>query len=283
MDLIYSFLESIIPFSWIQYDFMKNALLALILLAPLYAILGTMIVSNGMAFFSDALGHSALSGIALGIMFGANGFSYFSLIFAIVFAVLLNIIKRSGFSSADTVISVFSSLGIALGLVLLSTGGSSISKYQNLLIGDVLSITPDEILYVLIVLAVVLVFWFLFFNRLSAISINPSLAKSKGFNVFLTDTVFVVIISVIVMISIRWVGTLIINALLILPAASSRNISSNLREYHFYSLVFSVFSCISGLIFSYCNNLATGPVIVVILALIFFMTFIFRKRLRADQ
>lgn len=272
MDVIYNILETIIPFSWIKYDFMKNALLAIMIITPLFGILGTMIVNNRMAFFSDALGHSALTGVAIGIVLGVSNTNISMVVFAVIFAIVLNKIKRRNTISTDTIISVFSSLSIALGLVILSKGGN-FSKYSALLVGDILSITPKEILLLLLIFMITLIFWYLGFNKLHAISMNETLAKSKKINVKFIDNVFVIIIALIVMLSIKWVGILIINALLILPAASSRNISSNMREYHLFSVMISIFSGILGLILSFYNSTATGPTIVIIASILFFITF----------
>ncbi|MDE6872973.1 MAG: metal ABC transporter permease [Lachnospiraceae bacterium] len=275
MQTIYRWMEAVLPFDYIQYDFMKNALLAVLIITPLFGILGTMIVNNRMAFFSDALGHSALTGMAVGVIFGVTDAGLSMVIFAAVFALLLNKIRHSGIAANDTVISVFSSLSTALGLVILSRGGS-FSKYSALLVGDILSITPAEILRLLIILAVTLLFWTFAFNKLHAISLNASLAKSKRIRVALIDNIFVVLIAVIVMLSIQWVGILIINALLILPAAASRNMAANMREYHLFSVLLSVFSGILGLILSFYLDMAAGPMIVVVASLLFFVTLLVR-------
>jgi zinc transport system permease protein len=275
MELIYKILESVLLFKWVEYDFMKNALIAILIITPLFGILGTMIVNNRMAFFSEALGHSALTGMAIGVLFGIMDTNLSMVLFAIVFALVLNKIKRRKTVSTDTVISVFSSFSTALGLVILSRGGN-FPKYSGLLVGDILSITPKEIVLLIIVFFITLVFWIFAFNKLHAISINETLAKSKGIHAALIDHIFVVIIALIVMLSIKWVGILIINALLILPAAASRNIAVNMREYHLFAVLISIFSGITGLILSYYNSTATGPTIVIIAALIFFLTLILK-------
>lgn len=279
MRIIYNIMEAILPFSWVEYDFMKNAFLAILIITPLFGVLGTMIVNNRMAFFSDALGHSALTGVAIGTVLGVTDINVAMLIFAILFAYLLNKIKRKKTVSTDTVISVFSSLSMALGLVILSKGGE-FAKYSALLVGDILSITVDEIGMLLIILVITLCFWFLAFNKLHAISVNEALAKSKQINARVIEDFFSIIIAIIVMSSVRWVGILIINALLILPAAASRNISDNIREYHLFSVMISIFSGIAGLIISYFIGTATGPTIVIIAAAIFFITSVFRPLIK---
>lgn len=276
MNIIYEILEKLLPFSWVNYDFMKNALLAIIIITPLFGILGTMIVNNKMAFFSDSLGHSALTGIAIGILFGINDINISMVLYAIVYALLLNMIKRKRTLSTDTIISVFASFSMAIGLMVLSMGGN-FSQYSNLLVGDILSITPKEILYLLVTFIITISFWLLAFNKLHAISINESLARSKDINIRLLDNLFVVIIAIIVMLSIKWIGILIINALLILPAAASKNIASNVREYHLFSVIISIFSGIVGLISSYYINTATGPTIVIVVSIFFFMTYMAKR------
>ena len=276
MDAIYAVLEFLLPFEFIDYTFMKNALLAILLITPIFAILGTMIVNNKMAFFSDALGHSALTGIAIGMLLGISNINISMIIFAVAFALLLNFIKNKTTYGADTIISVFSSIAIALGLAILAQTGS-FNKYSSYLVGDILSITPSEILYLFITFIAVILFWYFMFNKLNVISINKTLAKSRGINTKLIDNIFVILIAVIVMISIRWIGILLINSLLILPAAASRNVAKSMRSYHLLSVIFSVFSGITGLILSYYWNIPTGPMIVIISGIIYFVTFVIGK------
>ncbi len=262
--------------SFLSYDFMKYALIAILIISPLFGILGTMIVSRKMAFFSDALGHSALTGIAIGVVCGAKNTNVAMIIFAIVFALALNEISRKVAASNDTIISVFSSASLAVGLVILSKGGT-FGKYSAMLVGDILSITKSEILYLVIIFVITLCFWLIFGNQLQAISLNKTLARSRHMKIRALEDIFAVLVALVVMVSIKWVGILIINSMLILPAASSSNISSNLREYHFFSVVFACFSGIAGLITSYYTNVATGPMIVIVAAVIYFGTYIYAK------
>ena len=265
--------------SWLSYDFMRNALVAVAIITPLFGIMGTMIVNKKMAYFSDALGHSALTGIAVGVVCGMRDTTVSMVIFAIVFSLLLNKIGSMNTASTDTIISVFSSCSVAIGLAILSKGGN-FSKYSSILVGDILSISHKEIVYLVLIFIVTLVFWLVGFNRLNAICIHQTVAKSKGIPVSLFNNLFAILVALIVMLSIKWVGILNINALLILPAASSRNISENMREYHLFSIVFSLFSGVLGLVVSYYTNVATGPMIVIIASVIYFSTFIYGRKLK---
>jgi zinc transport system permease protein len=275
MELYYTWMQQTLPFEWAQYDFMLNALLAVLLVTPLFGILGTMVVNNRMAFFSDAIGHSALTGIPIGVLLGMQDPLAAMLAFAIILAIGISMVKANGKSSPDTIIGVFSSTAVALGIVILSRGGG-FAKYSNFLIGDILSISSQQILILTAVLLMVLLFWGGFFNQLLLVSINPSLARSRGVNVRGTEIAFSIITSVVVTISIQWVGILIINSLLVLPAAAARNVAVNMRQYHLTALLIAVISGLSGLVLSYYWDTATGATIV-LCASIFFILSLFLK------
>jgi len=264
---------------FLNYTFIKNALIAILLASPIFAIIGTMIVNNKMAFFSDALGHSALTGIAIGMLLGISNANISIVIFAIVFALILNYVKNKTSYGTDTIISVFSSIAMAIGLALLGRMGE-FNKYSNYLVGDLLSISKQELVYLAIAFVLVIIFWIFTFNKINAISVNKMLAKSKGINVTLVDNLFSVVTAIIVMISIRWIGILLINSMVILPAASSRNISKDMREYHTNAIIIALVSGVLGLIISYYLNVPTGPMIVIILGIVYLFTFLLRKILQ---
>jgi zinc transport system permease protein len=277
LDLWYKLVDILLPFEWTSHIFMKNALLAVILVTPLFGILGTMVVSNRMAFFSDSLGHGAFTGIAIGAIIGLVNPIWAASLFSVIFAVVITIIKNKSRTSTDTIIGVFSSTAIALGLVIMSYSGS-FNKFSSYLIGDLLSITSTEILLLGFVFFAVIILWVFIFNKLLMISINQSLAASKGVNTLLIEILFTATIAVVVTISIQWVGLLIINSLLVLPAAAARNVTGNVRCYHFVSVVIALFAGISGLVASYYINTATGATIVLVAAVMFFVTFSLRNR-----
>ncbi len=274
MDFIYSILGSL-PFSWLEYDFMKNAFLAVLLITPLFGLLSTMVVSNRMAFFSDSLGHGAFTGLAIGAVVGIISPMQSLILFSVIFALLITWIKNKSSASTDTIIGVFSSTGIAVGLMMMSYGGG-FNKFSNYLIGDVLSITPQELGSLLLVLIMVFVLWGIMFNKLLVLSINQSFARSRGIDVMLTEGIFAAMVAVVVAISIQWVGLLIINSLLVLPAAAARNVSNSVKQYHAVSIGSAMISGISGLILAYHFNMAAGATIVVISALIFFVTLLLK-------
>ncbi len=277
MSLWYTICNAI-PLEMLQWDFMKNALLALLLMAPLFGILSTMIVTGHMSFFSDALGHSAFTGIALGSIFGIAAPTWAAVLFSVVFALLFSYIRRGSNQAADTLIGVFSSGAVALGILVATLGGGSFTKYNKYLIGDVLSITPGEIGLLALVLVGILVFWSLYANRLTLTAVYPQLASSRGIPVAASQTLFTVAIAVVVTLSISSMGLLILNSLLVLPGAASRNIARNQKQYHLFSVLFALVAGLLGLAISYGFGCSAGAAISLVLTGIFTLTYFFRGR-----
>ena len=280
MELWYSVL-SVLPFEWAQPGqmyFMKHALLAVLVISPLFGILSTMVVHSKMSFFSDALGHSAFTGMAIGALCGFNEPTWAAVLFALVFALLFNLVRRNSALASDTVIGVFSSSAVALGIFLSTLGGRSFTKFNNLLIGDILSVEPGKIGLLAIILVLVVALWAISFNDLMLSAIHPALADSRGVKVFWQETLFSMAIAVVVTVSMTWIGLMVINSLLVLPAASARNVARNMGQYHLISLLGAILSGIAGLMTSYYIGASAGASITLYLAIWFLITFISRKK-----
>ena len=279
MEILYKAIESMLPFTWAKYDFMKNALWAVILITPVFALIGTMVISKHMAFFSDVLGHSALTGVAIGVILGLGDPTVSMVALGVLLAIAVVIFKGTTQAASDTVLGVFFAMVVALGIVILSRGGG-FTKYTSYLIGDILAVSQKQILILAVITISVFIYWVIFGNRIALVSVNSSLAGSRGINVLLMEISFAVLVAVIVALSIRLVGILIINSLLILPAAASRNISRNMHNYTMWAIVISLTSGITGLIVSYYWGTASGATIVLFAAFLYCLTAIFRKKLK---
>lgn len=274
---IWNALWDALPIEMLHWDFMKNALLAILIMTPLFGLLSTMVVTGKMSFFSDALGHSAFTGIAIGAICGFGSPTWAAVLFSVAFSLLFSFVRSRSSHAADTLIGVFSSAAVAFGIFITTLGGGSFTKYNTYLIGDILSVTPTQIGALALVLAAVLVFWFLFANRLTLATIHPQLASSRGMPAAVLQTVFTTAIAVVVTLTLSSVGLLILNSLLVLPGAAARNVSRNLRQYHGFSVLFALIAGISGLTLSYYLGSSAGAAISLTLALIFAVTFCFRK------
>ena len=250
-----------LPFEWAQYDFMHHALLAILLITPLLAVMGCLVINNHMAFFSEAMGHSALTGVALGALLGLGNPSVVIIGFAVILALGMFLLRRYSALPADTSIALVMAFVVALGVVLLSRGGG-FAKYSRYLIGDILTITPWELGGLTVLTVIAGLVWVFLFNAFFFVSVNRSLASSRGLPTALLEALFAVLVAVVVSVSIPWVGLLVINSMLILPAATARNLAWNTRRYVIGSVAVSLLSGVLGLICSYYWNTATGATIV---------------------
>ena len=280
MNIWYALVD-LLPFEWAEsgsYFFMKNALLAVLIISPLFGILSTMVVQSRMSFFSDALGHSAFTGIAIGTLCGLGDPMWGAILFAAAFALLFTYVRRHTNLASDTVIGVFSSTAVALGIFIATLGGGSFTKFNALLIGDILSVEPAKIGLLAVLLVVVIVLWVCAYNHLMLSAVHPALADSRGIKVFWQEALFSMAIAVVVTVSMTWVGLMVINSLLVLPAAASRNLARNLRQYHLFSVLGALAAGIAGLMTSYYCEASTGACITLYLAIYFAVTFCFRGK-----
>jgi len=272
-------MDAILPFDIFRYDPMKNALLMLLLLTPLLALLGTMAVNRRMAFFSDALGHSALAGAGLGMLLGVQNNLISMIVFGVIWAILISRINRTGSASADTIISVFSSTGIAVGLLILSREGK-FAKYSSMLSGDAMAVQPGELMVLLIALPLGILAWAFLYNRLLLTAVNPALAQSRGIPTKWVEYAFAALLAVAVMLSIKWVGVLLINALLILPAAAARNISRTARQHALFSVLIGLFCGVAGLVAAWYLDTGVGAAVVLCAAVVYAVTLPLRRLTR---
>ena len=273
-------LVSWLPFEWAAPDtmlFMKNALLAVLVVTPLFGLLSTMVVESRMAFFSDALGHSAFTGMAIGALCGLTQPVGAAVVFSVVIALLFTLVRQKTHIASDTAISVFSSAAVALGIFLSTLGGQSFTRFNNLLIGDILSVAPGEIGLLALILLGLLVLWVTSFNQMMLSSVHQALADSRGIHVVCKHFLFTAAIAVVVTITMTWVGLLVINALLVLPGAAARNVARNVPQYHLISVLGGIFCGIGGLMVSYYFGASTGASITLLLALWFFLTLLIKR------
>lgn len=279
MNVLYAVVDAVLPFEWLSPAFMKNAFFALIAAGPLFGLLGNFVVANRMAFYSDAIGHSALAGVAIGVLLGFHNPTGAMIFFSMILGMTIVAVKNTGKESSDTIIGVFSSTAVALGIVILSAG-SNFSHYQKYLVGDILSVRPLEIVLLFMALVVLFVVWIFFYNKMILVNVHHDFAKSRGVATNAIEMLFSLVTAAVVALSIQWTGLLVINSLLVLPAASARMVSRGAGQTLFLSVLISLFSGIVGLAFSYYAGAASGASIVLVNAAVFVACFaikFFRK------
>lgn len=234
MSIWYALVD-LLPFQWAEPGsmlFMKNALLAVLIISPLFGLLSTMVVENHMAFFSDALGHSAFTGIAIGTLCGFIDATWCAVILAVVFALLFTWVQQKTKLASDTIIGVFASTAIALGIFVSTLNGHSFTKFNSLLIGDILSVSPGKIAILAVILLLVLILWAARLNQLALTAVYPILADSRGIRTGLLEALFNCAIAIVVTLSLSWVGLLVINSLLVLPGSRRQKHRAKYETVH---------------------------------------------------
>jgi len=261
MITFWSELAGLLPFEWAHYGFMQNALLAVLLVTPILALLGCLVVNNQMAFLSEAMGHSTLTGLAIGVLLGLREPMASVIGFAVVLGILMFLMRRYSAAPPDTAIALVMACVVSLGVVLLSRGGG-FAKFSSYLIGDILTISPRGILGLAGLLVLILLVWVFLFNSLFFVHLNRPLAASRGFPVRRMELFFTILVAVVVATAMPWVGLLVINSMLIIPAATSRNLARNTRQYILLAVIVGILCGILGLVSSFYWDTATGATIV---------------------
>lgn len=275
-EIIYNLIDFLFPFDFLSMEFMKNAFLGILIAAPMLGLLSTMVVNQKMAFFSDAIGHSALTGIGIGVLLGFSNHTLSMLILAVILGMLIAYFSYKHQETTDTIIGIFSAGTVALGTMLLSRNGN-FNQYTHYLIGDLLSIQLEDLMVLILVSIVVLVFWYFIFNDLVLTSLNVSLANSRAIHTLRLQMFFTCIVAVVVVLCIPWIGVMLINAFLILPGAISRNVARNMRQYHLYSIFFALFSGLVGLWLAYVLGTSAGATIVVVMTICYIATSLVKR------
>lgn len=257
-------LLSWLPFESMQPRFMRQALLGLLLLCPMTAMLGVQVLNFRMAFFSDAVGHSAFAGVAVGLILGAPP-RLSMLLFGVAVGLLVMAVRRKSGLSADAAIGIVFSAVVAFGLAVVSRAASVAREMEQFLYGDILTVSPGEIVILFLLLCALVFFQYFGSNRLLAIALSPLMSRVSGTNVAFWQYLFAALLALVVMFSVRAVGVLLVTALLIVPAAAARNIARDMRGMFWWSIAISVASGCLGLWFSAQEWLATASGATIIL------------------
>ncbi len=265
------------------YEFVVNALLCSIVIGPLLGCVGTMIVAKRMAFFSQAIGNAALTGVAIGVLIGdsytAPYVSMFS--FCLLFGIVLNYTKPRTRMSADTLIGVFLSISLAVGasLVLYVSARVNTHILESVMFGSILTVSDLDMNVLLVVTIITLVVGLPLYNKMLLGSLNPSLAQVRGVNVQAIEYVFIVLVTLITVACVKIIGAVLVEALLLIPAAAARNLCRTLRSFVYTTMVLATLSCIGGIWIpmQWDIPVPSGGAIVILAAFFFILTTIIRN------
>lgn len=262
---VYELVAQLLPFDCLQARFMQQAFLGLLLLAPMAAVMGIMVVNFRMAFFADAISHSAFAGVALGLLFAVDP-NWTMPAFGLLVGLGIMVMQRSSGLSSDTVIGVFFSAMVAFGLAIVSRDRTLARDLQRFLYGDILTISDGQILFLLLLFVALMSFQVISYNHLLYIGLNPTLAKAHRIRVAIHQYIFTGLLALIVMFAVQAVGVLLVTAMLIVPAAAARNLARSAGAMFWWALLISISSSASGLIISAQDwaRTATGATIILV-------------------
>lgn len=279
LPAVHTAMRQLLPFAWTQDAFILNALLECILLAPVCAAMGVQVVNFRMAFFSDAISHSAFAGVAIGFVLNeamrrSGGLLFDPRIALVLFGILVGFgiayVRRRTDLSNDTVIGVFFSSVVALGLAIITTSQARTSEFQTYLYGDILTLDAADLALSAILAVVVTVFMLLSFNGMTLVGLNAEMAHSRGVRVRLYDYLFSLLLALVVTASIRTAGILLVTAMLVVPAATARNLARTAGGMFRWALLIGLLSGVIGTLASArIVEISTGAVIVLTAALLF--------------
>lgn len=273
-----------LPLSF-QYAFVINALICGLIIGPLLGAVGTMVVAKRMAFFSQAVGNAAMTGVAIGVLLGESYTEpYVSMFgFCLLFALALNYTKNRTELSSDTIIGVFLAISLAVGASLLLFVSARVNTHilEAVLFGSVLTVSPTDINVLLVVAALVAGLGIPLFNRMLMGSLNASLATARGIPVVMLEYVFVVMVTLITVACLKIVGAVLVEALLLIPAAAARNVTRSVGGFVFLSMAFATFSTVAGIMIpmEFDLPIPSGGAIVMVAAIIFVLTIVARSLL----
>ncbi|NIF15554.1 metal ABC transporter permease [Pantoea sp. Cy-639] len=259
----------------LAYGFVVNALLAGLMIGPVLGGLGTLVVVKRFAFFSEAVGHAALTGVAIGILLGEPYTGPYGSLFGycLLFGLLLNFLRNRTGLSPDTLIGVFLSVSLALGasLLLMLAGKINVHILENVLFGSVLTVSAQDLLVLGVVALLVLGLALPLYNRIMLASFNPQLAAVRGVAVKTLDYLFVVLVTLVTVAAVKVIGAILVGALLVIPAAAARLVSQSLKGFFCLAVLIATLSTLLGILLPIMFDLPvpSGAAIILVAGLCF--------------
>jgi zinc transport system permease protein len=263
LSALYDLLGRLLPFDCLKARFMQQALVGLLLIAPMTAAMGVQVINFRMAFFADAISHSAFAGVALGLIFAVSP-QWTMPVFGLLVGLAIMAMQRRSALSTDTVIGVVFAGVMAFGLAIVSRDANVARDLQRFLYGDILTIGDAGILTLAALFVAVMGFQVWSYNRLLYVGLNPAVAQAHGVRVAGYQYAFAALVALVVMLSIWAVGVLLVTALLIVPAAAARNLARCAGAMFWWAILVSATSAVTGLLISAQDwaRTATGPTVV---------------------
>jgi zinc transport system permease protein len=260
-----------------DYDFMQRAFVAGLFIAVLASISGNFVVLRRYSLMSETLAHSALVGVAVGLVAGYNPL-WVAVIVAIASAWLIEYLRSEFSLYSDAILAIILSGSLAVAVIIVSLGGAFNNSLFSYLFGSILSVTNEDVMTIVIVGSISLLFLLLFSKELYFIAYDEEVAQTSGVKVRFLNFLLVTVVAIIIALSIRVVGSLLIGALMVIPTVAALQYRVGFRNTMLISLFFALFSVIFGMSLSYYYSLPSGATIVLSIIVIFIISLIINKK-----
>ncbi len=260
---------------FLKYPFMREALAMGLVLGVLLSLMGLFVVTRGMSFFSNFIAHSAILGGALGLISGIEP-TVFLIVFSLLVAFAASAVWNAFPLSRDTVLGVFFGVTVALGIILIAVKGLGQQSLVQFLLGDILLIRPVDIWLSSGLLVVFLVFFAINRRQLIKSAFIPEISEAEGLNVKLYDYSLIALIAVTIALSIKLIGVILANAMVVIPAAAAKVVSRSFRQFMFTAPLIGVASFAGGIVMSFYLNLPSGPSVIAAASACFVLALVFR-------
>ncbi|WP_408022835.1 metal ABC transporter permease subunit [Streptococcus halichoeri] len=253
------------------YHFLQNALVTAIVIGIVSGVVGCFIILRSMSLMGDAISHAVLPGVAVSFILGIN-FFIGAIIFGILASVMITYIRENSVIKGDTAIGITFSSFLALGVILIGVANSSTDLF-HILFGNILAVQDSDKWITIIVSIIVIALVVLFFKELLLTSFDPILATSMGINVRFFHYLLMILLTLVAVTAMQSVGTILIVAMLITPAATAYLFVNSLKTMVLLSACLGALTSVLGLYIGYTFNIAAGSSIVLTAALIFLICF----------
>jgi len=260
-----------------EYEFMQRAFIAGLFIATLASISGTFVVLRRYSLMSETLAHSALVGVAVGLVGGYNPL-WVAVIAAVLSAWLVEYLRSSFALYSDAILSILLSGSLAIAIIIVSLGGAFNNSLFSYLFGSILSVSSEDVKTIVIFGSISLAFLLLFSKELYFIAYDEEVAKTSGIRVKFLNFLLVTVVAIIIALSIRVVGSLLIGALMVIPTVAALQYRVGFRNTMLISLFFALFSVIFGMSLSYYYSLPSGATIVLSVIAIFIISLIINRK-----
>jgi zinc transport system permease protein len=261
----------------LEYEFMQRAFIAGILIAILASVSGTFVVLKRYSMIGETLAHSSLVGVAVALVAGSNPL-WVAILFSLIAAWLIEFLREHFELYSDSVLSILLSGSLALAVVIVSVGGSFNTSLFSYLFGSILAVSQQDVETILVVGSITLVLLLLFAQKLYFIAFDEEVARVSGINVKLLNFLLVSIVAIIISLSIRIVGSLLIGALMVIPVTAALQFHGGFVKTLLLSVAFAVFSVIGGMSISYYLSLPSGATIVLFVIALFALSLVVTKK-----